>query len=396
MSLAALVLAAAALVVAVILLVRFAAFARRAESPIEPALARLDSGLRDELVRGRGLAAEEARSLREEVMGAVTRLGDSLQRTIEGRLETMRADNAEKLDAMRATVDEKLQTTLAERLGAGFKLVGEQLDLVSKGVGEMRALADGVGDLKRVLTNVKTRGTWAETSLGNILEQVMAVEQYECNVEIRPGSGQRVEFAIRLPGGEGDGPLWLPIDAKFPTEDYERLCEAAEHADAALVEAAGKAIETRVRQAARDISSKYIAAPHSTDFALLYLPTEGLYAEIVRRPGLVDALQRDWRIVVAGPTTLLALLNSLRMGFRTLAIQQRSSEVWQVLSAVKTELGKYGDALDRVQKKLQEASTSIDQVATRRRQIDRRLAQVETLPEQDADLLLGLDAAVEE
>jgi DNA recombination protein RmuC len=396
MSLAALVLAAAALVVAVILLVRFAAFARRAESPIEPALARLDSGLRDELVRGRGLAAEEARSLREEVMGAVTRLGDSLQRTIEGRLETMRADNAEKLDAMRATVDEKLQTTLAERLGAGFKLVGEQLDLVSKGVGEMRALADGVGDLKRVLTNVKTRGTWAETSLGNILEQVMAVEQYECNVEIRPGSGQRVEFAIRLPGGEGDGPLWLPIDAKFPTEDYERLCEAAEHADAALVEAAGKAIETRVRQAARDISSKYIAAPYSTDFALLYLPTEGLYAEIVRRPGLVDALQRDWRIVVAGPTTLLALLNSLRMGFRTLAIQQRSSEVWQLLSAVKTEFGRYGDALDRVQKKLQEASTSIDQVATRRRQIDRRLAQVETLPEQDAHLLLGLDAVVEE
>ena len=396
MSLAALVLAAAALVVAVILLVRFAAFARRAELPIEPALARLDSGLRDELVRGRGLAAEEARSLREEVMGAVTRLGDSLQRTIEGRLETMRADNAEKLDAMRATVDEKLQTTLAERLGAGFKLVGEQLDLVSKGVGEMRALADGVGDLKRVLTNVKTRGTWAETSLGNILEQVMAVEQYECNVEIRPGSGQRVEFAIRLPGGEGDGPLWLPIDAKFPTEDYERLCEAAEHADAALVEAAGKAIETRVRQAARDISSKYIAAPYSTDFALLYLPTEGLYAEIVRRPGLVDALQRDWRIVVAGPTTLLALLNSLRMGFRTLAIQQRSSEVWQLLSAVKTEFGRYGDALDRVQKKLQEASTSIDQVATRRRQIDRRLAQVETLPEQDAHLLLGLDAVVEE
>ncbi|MGH7065779.1 MAG: DNA recombination protein RmuC, partial [Stellaceae bacterium] len=324
------------------------------------------------------------------------RLGDSLQRTIEGRLETMRADNAEKLDAMRATVDEKLQTTLAERLGAGFKLVGEQLDLVSKGVGEMRALADGVGDLKRVLTNVKTRGTWAETSLGNILEQVMAAEQYECNVEIRPGSGQRVEFAIRLPGGEGDAPLWLPIDAKFPTEDYERLCEAAEHADAALVEAAGKAIETRVRQAARDISSKYIAAPYSTDFALLYLPTEGLYAEIVRRPGLVDALQRDWRIVIAGPTTLLALLNSLRMGFRTLAIQQRSSEVWQLLSAVKTELGKYGDALDRVQKKLQEASTSIDQVATRRRQIDRRLAQVETLPEQDAHLLLGLDAVVEE
>ncbi|HEY1261775.1 MAG TPA: DNA recombination protein RmuC [Stellaceae bacterium] len=396
MSLAALVLAAAALAVAVILLVRFGIFVRRAEPSIEPALARLDRGLRDELVRGRGIAAEEARSLREEVMGTVARLGDSLQRTIESRLETMRLDNAEKLEAMRATVDEKLQATLNERLGAGFKLVGEQLDQVSRGVGEMRALADGVGDLKRVLSNVKARGTWSEVSLGGILGEVLSAEQYARNVEVRQGSGQRVEFAIRLPGAEDEGPLWLPIDAKFPTEDYERLCEAAERADMAGVDIAGKALEARIRQAARDISTKYIAPPHSTDFALMFLPTEGLYAEIVRRVGLVDALQRDWRVVIAGPTTLLALVNSLRMGFRTLAIQQRSSEVWQVLAAVKTEFGKYGETLDRVQKKLHEASASIDLVATRRRQIDRRLARVETLPETEANLLLGLDAAAEE
>ena len=292
---------------------------------------------------------------------------------------------------MRATVDEKLHKTLEERLGASFKLVSEQLEQVFKSVGEMQSLAAGVGDLKRVLSNVKSRGTWGEVSLGGILEQVLTVEQYGRNVEIRPGSGQRVEFAIRLPGGEGGGPLWLPIDAKFPTEDYERLLDAADHADAAAAAAAGRAIEARVRQAARDINSKYVEPPHSTDFALLFLPTEGLYAETVRRPGLVEALQRDWRVVIAGPTTLLALLNSLRMGFRSLAIQQRSSEVWQVLRAVKTEFSKYGEMLDRVQRKLQEASTTIEGVATRRRQIDRRLASVETLPEHEAGRLLGFD-----
>ncbi|MGH7029640.1 MAG: DNA recombination protein RmuC, partial [Stellaceae bacterium] len=319
----------------------------------------------------------------------------SLQRTVEGRLDALRADNAEKLEAMRATVDEKLHKTLEDRLGASFKLVSDQLEQVFKSVGEMRTLAAGVGDLKRVLSNVKTRGTWGEVSLGGILEQVLTAEQYERNVEIRPGSSQRVEFAIRLPGAEGDGPLWLPIDAKFPTEDYERLSDAAERADAGAVEAAGKAIEARIRLAARDICTKYVAPPHSTDFALLFLPTEGLYAEIVRRPGLVDALQRDWRVVIAGPTTLVALLNSLRMGFRSLAIQRRSSEVWQVLRAVKTEFEKYGDILDKVQKKLQEASKTIEDVAVRRRQIGRKLASVETLPDPEATLLLRLDGAAE-
>jgi DNA recombination protein RmuC len=388
---AALVASILALAVGVVLLLRFSALARRSEGPIEPALARLDQGLRDELWRGRGIAAEEGRSLREEVTGAVVRLGDSLQRTVEGRLDAMRIDNAEKLEAMRVTVDEKLHHTLEERLGASFKLVSDQLEQVFKSVGEMQTLAAGVGDLKRVLTNVKARGTWGEISLGGVLEQALTAEQYDRNVEIRPGSNQRVEFAIRLPGADGDGPLWLPIDAKFPTEDYERLSDAAERADGAGVEAAGKAIEGRIRLAARDICAKYVAPPHSTDFALLYLPTEGLYAEIVRRPGLVDALQRDWRVVVAGPTTLLALLNSLRMGFRSLAIQKRSSEVWQVLRAVKTEFARYGEMLEKVQKKLNEASSTIETVATRRRQIDRRLAQIETLPEPEALVLLGLD-----
>jgi DNA recombination protein RmuC len=392
---AALMAVALALAAGIVLLLRFGALVRRSEPPIEPALARLDHGWRDELARSRGLAAEEARQLREEVTGAVIRLGDSLQRTVEGRLEAMRSDNAEKLEAMRATVDEKLHKTLEDRLGASFKLVSDQLEQVFKSVGEMQALAAGVGDLKRVLTNVKARGTWGEVSLGGILAEVLAAEQYDRNVEIRPGSNQRVEFAIRLPGAEGDGPLWLPIDAKFPTEDYERLSDAAERADGPAVETAGKAIEARIRQAARDICTKYVAPPHSTDFALLFLPTEGLYAEIVRRPGLVDALQRDWRIVVAGPTTLLALLNSLRMGFRSLAIQKRSSEVWQVLRAVKTEFEKYGDILDKVQRKLHEASKTIEEVAVRRRQIDRKLAGVETLPDREASLLLRLDAAAE-
>jgi DNA recombination protein RmuC len=367
-------------------------------APIEPALTRLERSLREELSRGRGEAAQSARQLREEVMGAVKQLGDiQLQlleggrRTIERQLETMRADNAQKLEAMRATVDEKLQVTLEQRLGASFKLVSEQLEQVFKSVGEMQALASGVGDLKRVLSNVKARGVWGEVSLGGLLEQVMAAEQYDRNVEIRPGSGQRVEFAIRLPGPDGEGSLWLPIDAKYPTEDYERLLDAAERADPVAVEAASRAIEQRIRASARDIAAKYVVPPWSTDFALMFLPTEGLYAEIVRRPGLVDALQRDCRIVVAGPTTLLALLNSLRMGFRTLAIQQRSSEVWQVLRAVKTEFAKYGDVLDKVQKKLHEASTTIETVATRRRQIDRKLSSIETLPEREASVLLGLE-----
>jgi DNA recombination protein RmuC len=388
---AALGLSAAALVLAAVLAAGRGGSAGRAVSAIEPALRHLDQGLRDELSRGRGEAAVHAKLVREELTGAF----DSVRRAVEERLDAIRADNDQKLEAMRATVDEKLHRTLEERLGASFKLVSDQLELVFKSVGEMQSLAAGVGDLKRVLTNVKSRGIWGEVSLGSILEQALTAEQYERNVEIRPGSGQRVEFAVRLPGADGGGPLWLPIDAKFPTEDYERLLDAAERADPAATEAAAKAIETRVRLAAREICAKYVAPPHSTDFALLFLPTEGLYAETVRRAGLVDALQRDWRVVVAGPTTLLALLNSLRMGFRSLAIQKRSGEVWQVLRAVKTEFEKYGDMLDKVQRKLDEASSTIEGVARSRRRIDRRLAGVESMPEAVAGLLLGFDGAAE-
>jgi DNA recombination protein RmuC len=388
----ALAVSAAALVLAAVLAIGRGGLAGRAVSAIEPALRGLDQGLRDELSRSRGEAAMHAKLVREELGGAF----DTVRRTVEERLDAMRADNNQKLEAMRVTVDEKLHRTLEERLGASFKLVSDQLEQVFKSVGEMQSLAAGVGDLKRVLTNVKSRGIWGEVALGNILEQALTAEEYERNVEIRPGSGLRVEFAVRLPGADGDGPLWLPIDAKFPTEDYERLLDAAERADPVATEAAAKAIETRVRQAAREICAKYVAPPHSTDFALLFLPTEGLYAETIRRAGLVDALQRDWRVVVAGPTTLLALLDSLRMGFRRLAVQKRSGEVWQVLRAVKTEFEKYGDMLDKVQKKLDEASSTIEGVARSRRRIDRRLAGVESMPEGEAGLLLGFDRAADQ
>ncbi len=316
---------------------------------------------------------------------------ESLRLTVEGRLDAIRQDNATKLDEMRQTVDEKLQGTLEQRLGASFKLVSEQLEQVFRGIGEMQSLATGVGDLKKMLSNVKMRGAWGEVSLGNLLDQVLTVDQYERNVEVKPGSNQRVEYAIKLPGGDdGDAPLWLPIDAKFPNEDYERLVDASDRGDVEAVEAASKAVEMRIRTSAKDICEKYVHPPHSTDFAVLFLPTEGLFAEIIRRPGLVDALQREYRIVVTGPTTLMALLNSMRMGFRTLAIQKRSSEVWQVLGAVKTEFGKYGEILDKVQQKLHEASNTIDKVSVRRRAIDRRLRGVEILPEMEAGAILSL------
>jgi len=258
----------------------------------------------------------------------------------------------------------------------------------------MQTLASGVGDLKRMMTSVRARGAWGEVTLANILEHAMAPDQYEKNVEVRPGSNQRVEFAIKLPGGEG-GPLWLPIDAKFPTEDFDRLVDASVQGTLEAVEVAAKAIESRIRQSANDICTKYVHPPYSTDFAILFLPTEGLYAEVIRRPGLADSLQRDCRVMIAGPTTLLALLNSLQMGFRTLAIQKRSSEVWQILGAVKTEFGKYGAILDKVQKKLQEASSTIEDVSIRRRAIDRKLRSVEVVPEMQAEELLAVAAGAE-
>ncbi len=316
---------------------------------------------------------------------------DALRQTIEARLTQLQQGNEAKLEQMRQTVDEKLQGTLEKRLGESFKLVSERLELVHKGLGEMQTLASGVGDLKKVLTNVKTRGTWGEVQLGNLLEQVLTPDQYAANVACRPGSLDRVEYAIRLPGkGDSDEPVWLPIDAKFPHEDYDRLREAAERADAEGVEAAAKALETRVRQFAKDVSNKYISPPTTTDFAILFLPTEGLYAEVLRRPGLVEQLQRDLRVNLCGPTTLGALLNSLQMGFRTLAIQKRSGEVWEILGAVKTEFGKYGEVLDKVQKKLTEASNTIQDIAVRKRAIDRKLRSVAELPSDSAQALLDL------
>jgi len=294
---------------------------------------------------------------------------------------------------MRRTVDEKLQGALEQRLGESFKLVSDQLKQVYESVGEMQQLATGVGDLKRVLTNVKTRGTWGEVSLGALLDQVLTADQYARGVKVRPQSGECVDFAIRLPHGTEDGPLWLPIDAKFPSESYERLIDASDRSDSDGVEKALKELEASIRREGASICEKYVCPPHTTDFAILYLPTEGLYAEVIRRPGVMDDLQRKCRIVVAGPTVLLAILNSLQMGFRTLAIQKRSSEVRHLLSAVKTEFGKYGEVLDKVKKKLAEASNTIDEVSKRRKQIDRKLAEVETLPDLEANRLLSFDGA---
>jgi DNA recombination protein RmuC len=359
--------------------------------------------------------ATQGRNLREEVTAGLKQQGDSLANTLKERLETvtktvaeqtrtiaeqlekLRGENTAKLEQMRHTVDEKLQGTLEKRLGESFKLVSDRLEQVHKGLGEMQSLANGVGDLKRVLTNVKTRGTWGEVQLGNLLEQIFRADQYLREANCKKGSLERVDYAIRLPGkGDQDPEVLLPIDSKFPNEDYERLQMAVERADPEAVEAAAKALEMRVKSFARDIRDKYVNPPVTTDFAILFLPTEGLYAEVLRRPGLMDMIQRDYKVVAAGPTTLGAILNAVQMGFKTMAIEKRSSEVWEILGAVKTEFGKYGDVLDKVQKKLQEASSSIDAVAVRKRAIDRQLRKVEAIPESGADALLALGTAIED
>jgi DNA recombination protein RmuC len=315
-----------------------------------------------------------------------------IRQTLEAQLAQLQTSNATKLDEMRATVDEKLQTTLQARLGESFKQVAERLEQVHKGLGEMQSLAQGVGDLKHLLTNVKTRGMFGEAQLASLLEQVFVPDQYAVQVATRPGSKNVVDFAIKLPGKSDSGaPLWLPIDAKFPNEDYERLLDAQAQADAPGAELAGKALEARIRLEARSISDKYIEPPHTTDFAILFLPTEGLYAEVLRRPGLMEALQRDHRITLAGPTTLLAMLSSLQMGFRTLALEKRSSEVWQVLGAVKTEFSKFGDVLAKVKAQTQTVLNTLDSAETRSRAMGRALKKVEALPESAAQTLLPVD-----
>lgn len=364
---------------------------------------RADRTLREELARNREEATSLGRGLREEVTALLARLSEgtitqleAVRGVIEERLIALQTDNAQKLESMRQTVDEKLQGTLERRLGESFRLVSERLEQVQKGLGEMQTLASGVGDLKKVLTNVKTRGTWGEMQLGAQLEQVLTPAQYATNVATRPGSSERVEFAIRLPG-RGDDPrdvVWLPIDAKFPQEDYLRLVEAQDAGDADAMEAAIRQLDVRIRASAKDICDKYLSPPATTDFAILYLPTEGLYAEVLRRTALVEAIRREYRVEVAGPTTLGALLSSLQMGFRTLAIQQRSSEVWGVLGQVKNEFQKFGDVLDKVKKKLQEATNAVDSASTRTRAIERSLKDVEVLPTADSPagaLPAGLD-----
>jgi DNA recombination protein RmuC len=300
--------------------------------------------------------------------------------TLEQKLDRLQQDNSAKLEQMRQTVDEKLHATLEKRLSESFRQVSERLELVHKGLGEMQTLAAGVGDLKRVLSNVKTRGVLGETQLAALLEQVMAPEQYEKNVATRPGSNARVEFAIKLPGRDGGGPVLLPIDAKFPLEDYQRLQAAQEAGDKSALEMAEKALEARVKLEAKTIAEKYVEPPHTTDFALLYLPFEGLFGEVLRRPGLFDQIQRQFRVTICGPTNLLAYLNSLQMGFRTLAIQERSSEVWKVLGTVKSEFGKFAEVLANTKRQLQTVANTIDQAEVRTRQIERKLKDVEAVP----------------
>ncbi|MDD4753020.1 MAG: DNA recombination protein RmuC [Desulfitobacteriaceae bacterium] len=380
--------------------------------------------LQEEIARNRGEANANARMEREELRGVFTGLSDSLlarvtdgtriqteqmdifsrqlanltqsneqrlekmRNTIEGKLTLLQEDNSRKLEQMRATVDEKLHATLEKRLGESFRLVSDRLEQVHKGLGEMQSLAKGVGDLKKVLTNVKTRGTWGEIQLGSLLEQILTEEQYAQNVATKKGN-ERVEFAIRLPGrGENDREVWLPVDAKFPQEDYQKLLEAQELSDAQMAEEAARQLENRIKAEAKAIKEKYLDPPYTTDFGIMFLPTEGLYAEVLRRPGLCETLQRVYRVVVTGPTTLAALLNSLQLGFRTLAIEKRSSEVWALLGAVKTEFGKFGDILDKTQKKLQEASNTIETAAKKTRNIERKLKKVQELPAEDAGHLL--------
>ncbi|HUS08242.1 MAG TPA: DNA recombination protein RmuC [Bryobacteraceae bacterium] len=379
---------------------------------IERGQEKLERGLRQEIAQNRSEAAGQGKDLREEVASSLKAFNDSvlqqlaefhsqqrlqtealdvqgqrIRATLDERLQALQSDNNTKLEQMRHTVDEKLQGTLERRLGESFQLVSERLEQVYKGLGEMQSLATGVGDLKKVLSNVKTRGTWGEVQLGNLLEQMLAPDQYARNVATKGGS-ERVEFAIKLPGPEEESQVWLPVDAKFPQEDYQRLIEASERGDGLAVEEATVQLERSVKRCAKDICEKYLAPPKTTDFAILFLPTEGLYAEVLRRTGLAECLQRDYRVTVSGPMTFSAILNSLQMGFRTLAVQERSSEVSRVLASVKTEFSRYAVLLDKVEKKLQEASNTVDLAKTRTRAIERQLRDVEVTPEQ---LLLAVD-----
>ncbi len=393
---------------------------------------RMEKALKEEMAQNREETSNNSKQLREEVGISLKSVGDSLinqmtaiatlqkdqletfsrqittltqtneqkldkmRETVEERLRLLQEDNTKKLDQMRETVDEKLHATLERRLGESFKLVSERLDMVHKGLGEMQSLASSVGDLKKVLSNVRARGIFGEIQLGALLEQILTKDQYAQNVVTKKDSSERVEYAIKLPGRDNAGTtVWLPIDAKFPHEDYQRLVEAYEHGDQHLAEEATKQLENRIKNSAKDIREKYLDPPNTTDFGIMFLPIEGLYAEVLRRPGLCEVLQRDYRVVVTGPMTLSAILNSLQMGFRTLAIEKRSSEVWALLGAVRTEFGKFGNLLEKTQKKLQEASNVIEDAARKSRTIERKLKDVQELPATEAIALIG-DGETEE
>ncbi|MDO9582760.1 MAG: DNA recombination protein RmuC [Desulfomicrobium sp.] len=354
------------------------------------------TGISETTARTMGELGKTQKSQLDAMAAAMNQLSETnaakletVRSTVETKLQMLQTDNAKQLENMRQTVDEKLQGTLEKRLGESFRQVSERLEQVHKGLGEMQTLATGVGDLKKVLTNVKTRGTWGEVQLGALLEQVLSAEQYVRNASTREGA-ERVEFAVKLPGQNGDAPLLLPIDAKFPVEDYQRLLDAQERADVEGIDMAGRQLETRIKACARDIRDKYINPPASTDFGILFLPIEGLFAEVIRRPGLAECIQRDCRVVIAGPTTLWSILNSLQMGFRTLAIQKRSSEVWTLLGAVKTEWTKYGEVLDKVQKRINQASETIEEAKIRTRAIGRKLKNVQELPIEESSTVLSL------
>jgi len=383
-----------------------------------------ERGLKDEMSLNRKELADSEKRLREELSGSFKGLGDSLEKrmselvnaqnknfdgfslkltelinkndskmdkvreAVEKKLESLQKDNSEKLEAMRATVDEKLHATLEKRFGESFKVVSERLEAVHKGLGEMQTLALGVGDLKKVLSNVKSRGTWGEAQLGNLIEEILTPEQYEKNVKTKKISRDNVEFAIKLPGNDDNvKQIWLPIDAKFPLEDYQRLVEAQEYGNVSLVEELGKLLEARIKSEAKDIRDKYLDPPYTTDFGILFVPIESLYAEVLRRPGLFEQIRRDYRVIIAGPTTTQVILNSLQMGFRTLTIQKRSSEVWTLLGAVKTEFGKFGDLLEKTHKKIQEAGNTIEGAVAKTRTIERKLNEVQNLPVAEAEKL---------
>lgn len=371
-------------------------------SAMERSIDDIRKSLREENSMNRKEGRESEKAIREELNNSIKNFGDSLDKriaelmtknelrlekireTLDSKMDILQKDNGEKLEKMRQTVDEKLQSTLEKRLGESFKLVSDRLEQVHKGLGEMQTLASGVGDLKRVLTNVKTRGTWGEVQLANLLEQILTIEQYEKNVATKNGSADRVEFAIKLPGKDDRvKQIWMPIDAKFPIEDYQRLITAQEKGSVDEVEVLTKALENRIKSEAKDIHTKYIDPPYTTDFALLYLPIEGLYAEVTQRRGLAESLQRQYRVIVCGPNTIAALLNSLQMGFRSLAIEKRSSEVWSVLGAIKTEFGKFGDLLEKTHDKLKQASNTIEDATRKSRTIERKLGRVQELPTGD-------------